>query len=72
MVMISSSHNAEEKVHEIAKLRTQVKELSSEYTDTRATLMLESMKTKVVEKAENVGLTSSKKPPIRINTKASK
>ena len=66
MIMISSSHNADEKVHRIAKLKVQVKELSSEYTDTRSRLMLESMKTKVVEKAGELGLVPSEQPPIKI------
>tara|TARA_R110002096_G_scaffold276109_3_gene470016 strand:+ start:73413 stop:73634 length:222 start_codon:yes stop_codon:yes gene_type:complete len=67
--MISSSHRADEKVHKIAKLRTEVKELSSEYTDTKAKLMLESMKTKVVEKAAEIGLVPPEKPPIKIKSK---
>ncbi len=66
MIMISSSHQADKKVHEIAKLRSEVKELSSEYTDTRSRLMQESMKTKVVEKANAIGLKESKKPPVKI------
>lgn len=69
MIMISSSHRADEKVHRIAKLRTQVKELSSEYTDTKATLMLESMKTEVVEKAGEIGLVPPEKPPVKIKSK---
>lgn len=66
MIMISSSHNADKKVHRIARLRTQVKELSSEYTDTKSRLMQESMKTKVLEKASDLGLVASEKPPIKI------
>lgn len=69
MIMISSSHRADEKVHRMAKLRTQVKELSSEYTDTKANLMLESMKTIVVEKASEIGLVPPEKPPVKIKSK---
>ena len=66
MIMIASSHSADEKVHHIADLRTEMKELSSEYIDTRSRLMLESMETKVVEKAKEIGLERSQHPPIKI------
>lgn len=69
MIMISSSHNADDKVHQIARLKVQVKELSSEYTDTRSRLMLESMKTKVVEKAGELGLVASEQPPVKVKSK---
>ena len=68
MIMISSSHNADKKVHHIARLRTQVKELSSEYTDTKSRLMQESMKTTVIEKAGELGLIPSEKPPVKIES----
>lgn len=63
MIMIASSHSADRKVHQIAKLRKQMKELNSEYIDTKSTLMLESMETKVVERAEEVGLIKPVIPP---------
>ncbi len=69
LVMIASSHSAEKKVHRAAQLRNQVKELNSEFIDTRAKLMQESLKYKVVEKAQELGLEKSQKPPIKINRK---
>lgn len=66
MIMIASSHSADKKVHHIARLRTEMKELNSEYIDTRSRLMLESMETKVVEEARELGLERSQNPPVRI------
>lgn len=39
IIMIASSHSAESKVHKIAKLHTEVRELKSEFVDRRSALM---------------------------------
>ena len=66
LIMIASSHSADQKVHEIARLRSEMKELNSEFIDTRSRLMLESMESKVVERASQLGLERSEHPPIKI------
>ena len=66
LIMIASSHSADRKVHQIARLRAQMKELNSEYIDTRSRLMIESMEYKVVEKAEEMALEKSSHPPVII------
>lgn len=71
LIMISSSHSADRKVHEIARLRAQMKELSSEYIDTRSRLMVESMEYKVTQKASELGLEKSDQPPVIIKTEES-
>ena len=71
LIMISSSHSADSKVHRIAKLRAEMKELSSEYVDTRSRLMVESMEYKVMQKAGELGLKKSEQPPIVIETEQS-
>lgn len=43
LIMTASSHSAERKVHRIASLRSEMKELHSEFIDTRSELMSESM-----------------------------
>ena len=51
-VMITSSHSADKKVHRIAALNEEVKELRSEFVDARGDvqkLKLESTITKIVE-----------------------
>ncbi|MGB0175577.1 MAG: FtsL-like putative cell division protein [Owenweeksia sp.] len=67
LIMIASSHSADQKVHEIARLRSEMKELNSEFIDTRSRLMLESMESKVVERATELGLERSEHPPLKIN-----
>jgi hypothetical protein len=66
LLMIYSSHNADRKVHEIARLRTEMKELNSEFIETRSNLMLEALETKVVNRAEALGLVESEHPPVKI------
>ncbi len=64
LVMINSSHQAERKVHEIAKLKKELKELNSEFLDTRSRLMQESLESKVVGQASLMGLEQANTPPI--------
>lgn len=66
LVMISSAHSADRKVHEIAKLNKEVKELRSEFVDTRSKLMKVKMESKVVAQMENKGLKPSTNPPHKI------
>lgn len=69
--MTTSSHNAERKVHRIAELRREMKELNSEFIDTRSRLMNESMESKVIEKvnAAHLNLQQGKQPPKVITVK---
>ena len=55
IVMISSSHAVDKKVHNISKLNEEVKSLRSQFVDTRSNLMQ-------YEK----GIVSSKNPPTKI------
>lgn len=63
--MTTSSHNAERKVHRIAELRREMKELNSEFIDTRSRLMNESMESKVIEKVKiaQLQLQKGSQPP---------
>jgi len=71
LISIYSSHSVDKKVLRIAKMRNEVKELNSEYIETRSRLMIESTHTKVVQKAKELGLEESKTPPkvLKINKK---
>ena len=64
--MISSSHSADKKVHQISKLNAQVKELKSEYVDIRMRLMQSRMESRIIATMENKGLLPSSTPPKRI------
>ena len=71
LIMIASSHTADKKVHRIAKLSNDVKELKSEYVDMRMKLMQSKMESKIISAMAKRGLRPSERPPqkIRIITK---
>lgn len=66
LVMIASSHSADKKVHRISKLNAQVKELKSEYVDTRMRLAQSKMESRIISTMEPMGLLPSSTPPKRI------
>ena len=70
LIMIGSSHTADKKVHRIAKLSNDVKELKSEYLDIRKKLMQTKMESKITAAMLQRGLMPSETPPqkIRITT----
>ncbi len=69
VIMIASSHSADRKVHEIAKLNEEVKELRSAFVDGRSKLMKLKMESSVVKKLANRGLYPSEIPPKKIKVK---
>jgi len=66
LVMIASSHSADKKVHKIAQLNNDVKELKSEYLDVRMILMQSKMETKIISAMSDRGLQPSITPPQKI------
>lgn len=66
LIMIASSHQTDKKVHEIARLSNEVKELKSEYVDIRMQLMQAKMETRIIQKMEQKGLFPSETPPQKI------
>ena len=66
LIMIASSHSADSKVHIIAKLNEDVKEMRSSYVETRAKLMELKMESFVRNKMKDRNLIPSKNPPIKI------
>lgn len=69
IIMIASSHRADKKVHEIAKLNTDVKELRSEFVDTRLQVRRLIMESAVTRKVADQGLKPSLVPPKKIMVK---
>lgn len=63
ILSIYSSHRADQKVHQVSKLREEMKELNSAFVDTRSRLMTTSMESKVKARAANMGLVESAQPP---------
>jgi len=70
LVMIASSHRADEKVHEIAKLKTNVQELRSEYVAARLEVRKLKMLSVITNKMELRGIQPSDAPPKKIKVKS--
>ena len=70
VIMIASSHSADKKVHEIARLNNEVKELRSAFVDGRKKLMGLKMESSVIQKMEEKGLAPSVIPPKKIIVKS--
>ena len=66
LIMIASSHSADKKVHRIAQLNNEVKELKSEYVDIRMRLMQTKMESKIISAMAKRGLKPSVTPPHKI------
>lgn len=70
IIMIASSHNAERKVHEIAKLNDEVREMRTQFVDGRTELMRLKMESSIIEKMERKGIKQPTKPPQKIIVKS--
>lgn len=66
LVMIGSSHTADKKVHKIAQLSNDVKELKSEYLDVRKLLTQTKMESRITKAMARRGLKPSENPPQKI------
>jgi cytochrome c biogenesis protein ResB len=67
--MIACSHSAERKVHLIAKMNNEVRELRSEFVDKRSTLMKLKMESNITLKMADRGVKPSETPPYKISIK---
>ena len=70
IIMIASSHSADKKVHQIAKLNNEVKELRSAFVEGRKKLMGMKMESSVLIKMTDKGLAPSVIPPKKIKVKS--
>lgn len=68
--MIASSHSADKKVHEIARLTNEVKEMRSVFVDGRSKLMRVEMESTIINKMKEKGLTPSLIPAKKIKVKS--
>ena len=66
IIMIASSHNAEKKVHQIARLNNEVRELRSEFVERRSFLMKIKMESTITGKMVEKGIGPSETPPNKI------
>ncbi|ALJ05159.1 S-adenosyl-methyltransferase [Pseudalgibacter alginicilyticus] len=70
IIMIASSHSADKKVYDIARLNNEVKEMRSAFVDGRSKLMRLKMESAVVKKMKKKGLAPSVIPPKKIKVKS--
>lgn len=70
IIMIASSHSADKKVHEIARLNNEAKEMRSAFVDGRKKLMELKKETSVERKMKEKGLAISEIPPTKIKVKS--
>jgi hypothetical protein len=66
IIMIGSSHSAERKVHQIARLNNEVLELRSEFLDSRSNLMRLKMESTISRRMAEKGIKPSEVPPTKI------
>ncbi|ATA67902.1 S-adenosyl-methyltransferase [Capnocytophaga cynodegmi] len=66
VIMITSSHNADNKVHQIAKLNEEVNELKSQFVDVRSQLQKVKLESSLLNKLKSKGLKQPEKPPQKI------
>ena len=66
LIMVASSHSADKKVHRIAQLSNEVKELKSQYVDVRMQLMQSRLESRIISVMAGRGLTPSETPPQKI------
>ncbi|WP_350285224.1 FtsL-like putative cell division protein [uncultured Croceitalea sp.] len=69
-LMISSSHNADKKVHEIAQLNEEVRALRSEFVETRRNLQQLKLESSLKMTIADKGLKPSENPPQKIIVKS--
>lgn len=71
-IMIASSHSADRKVHKVAALFEEVKELRSEFVDMRSDVQRLKLESTIMQTVEDDGLYPSETPPKKIKVKSNK
>jgi len=69
-VMIASSHSADKKVHQVAALSEEVKELRSEFVDVRSDVQRLKLESNIAKIVDHSGLGPSETPPKKIKVKS--
>lgn len=70
--MIASSHSADKKVYEIARLKNEVNDMRSQFIDGRSKLMRLKMESEVMNAMVEKGIAPSVIPPKKIKVKSQK
>jgi Bacteriodetes cell division protein (FtsL-like) len=70
LVYIYSNHLAETRIRDIGKVKSELKELRSEYLEAKNDLEKRSMQTQVATLVDTFGLHELTTPPMKISVKA--
>lgn len=70
LIAIKCAHSADQKVVEINQLRGEMRELEAEHRETKNKLMELGMESKVIQRAEELGLEEATTPPKKIVVKS--
>jgi hypothetical protein len=66
LVIIASGHSADRKIYTIARLNAEIKEVKSEFVETRSSLMRLKMESRVVSRLAEKGVGPATAPPIKL------
>lgn len=66
LIVIASGHSADKKIYEIARLNAEIKEVKSEFVETRAALMRLKMETRVTQQLASRVVGPATAPPIKL------
>lgn len=66
LVIIASAHSADKKIYTIAQLNSEIKEVKSEFVETRSNLMRLKMESRVVSRLAEKGVGPATAPPIKL------
>lgn len=66
LVIIASGHGADRKIYSIAQLNTEIKEVKSEFVETRSSLMRLKLETRIARKLAEKGVGPATTPPIKL------
>ncbi len=72
LFIIFASHSADKKVHQIAALNEEVKELRNQFFDVHKDVQRMKLESKIAEKLSNDELYPSEVPPKKIRVKSTK
>ncbi|MFN2261995.1 MAG: FtsL-like putative cell division protein [Psychroflexus sp.] len=70
IIMIASSHSAEQKTFRVAELNQELRELRSEFVDTRKDVMQKKMESNVAKQMKEREIGISNQPPYKIIVKS--
>ncbi len=66
LIIIASGHSADRKIYSIAQLNTEIKEVKSEFVETRSSLMRLKLETRIASKLAEKGVGPATTPPIKL------